>query len=301
MRTRAKEAFSFRMLAVGKEDVEGLHDMRVAVRRLNATLTVFRPCFKPKQLKKHARGVRALLRVLGEVRDGDVFMLSIAEYRDTAADADRPALDEVLARELALQRARRRRLRKSLRTTDKKRILKLYKDVLPAAASTDTGKDVTVFPDRTFRENALCIIPALFEAFMSQSADVVAHPRSAARLHTMRVCGKHLRYAMENFADAFAGEYAQCLERIKSLLDMMGMIHDIDVHRPRLTEYLREIRRMNAGRSAPAARMRTRGLTGLMLHLQHRRIGLFDEMAATFAAWKRDRFIDTLMTAMNER
>ena len=54
------------------DDVERVHDMRVATRRLRAALEVFEPCFPRKRHRKALKKVKALADALGERRDRDV-------------------------------------------------------------------------------------------------------------------------------------------------------------------------------------------------------------------------------------
>jgi hypothetical protein len=56
------------------EDIEELHDMRVATRRMRAAFDVFGQYLKPKAVKKHLKRLRTAGRMLGRVRDLDVFM-----------------------------------------------------------------------------------------------------------------------------------------------------------------------------------------------------------------------------------
>jgi len=54
--------------------MEGVHQMRVAIRRLRALLALFRPHLDPEAEARWSEGLRALGRVLGEARDWDVFL-----------------------------------------------------------------------------------------------------------------------------------------------------------------------------------------------------------------------------------
>jgi CHAD domain-containing protein len=58
-------------------DIERVHDMRVATRRLRATLEIFEPCFPPRQLKADLKDVKQLADALGERRDRDVAISSL--------------------------------------------------------------------------------------------------------------------------------------------------------------------------------------------------------------------------------
>ncbi|MFM8319940.1 MAG: CHAD domain-containing protein [Chloroflexota bacterium] len=62
------------------EDIEALHDMRVATRRLRAAFDVFADAFEPGVLKPYLKGLRQAGRALGKVRDLDVFMEKAQHY-----------------------------------------------------------------------------------------------------------------------------------------------------------------------------------------------------------------------------
>src|SRR5215469_9739888 len=61
------------------EDVEDVHKMRVASRRLRATLDAYQAIAKPKPFKKAYRRVKEAADVLGVVRDADVMKLHLQE------------------------------------------------------------------------------------------------------------------------------------------------------------------------------------------------------------------------------
>lgn len=65
------------------DDIESLHDMRVASRRLRAALSVFAAAFPPKPFTATEREVARTTDALGAVRDGDVQI----EFMQAAADA----------------------------------------------------------------------------------------------------------------------------------------------------------------------------------------------------------------------
>ena len=74
-------------------DIERLHDMRVATRRLRAALEIFGPCFPQQELKAALREVKALADALGERRDRDVTIARLEAIRGSLAAPDRPGID----------------------------------------------------------------------------------------------------------------------------------------------------------------------------------------------------------------
>jgi CHAD domain-containing protein len=89
---RAEEVFSFRDRALDTSDIEGVHDMRVATRRLRAVLEIFAVCF-PKQLHRHALAeIKELADVLGERRDPDVMIDGLEDVAKRLAPGDRSGI-----------------------------------------------------------------------------------------------------------------------------------------------------------------------------------------------------------------
>ena len=80
------------------EDIERVHDMRVATRRLRAALEVFEPCFPKKRFKATLREVKALADALGERRDRDVTIDALGEFADAISLADRPGVQSLVDR-----------------------------------------------------------------------------------------------------------------------------------------------------------------------------------------------------------
>ncbi|RQD81634.1 MAG: CHAD domain-containing protein [Methanocalculus sp. MSAO_Arc2] len=65
------------------DDIEYIHRMRVASRRIRAALPLFAPCFTPVMYKRLRKGVRSITRSLGAARDLDVQIDFLNEYLDT--------------------------------------------------------------------------------------------------------------------------------------------------------------------------------------------------------------------------
>ena len=70
--TRAGEVFEHAEGVLDTGDIERVHDMRVATRRLRAAMEIFATCFPKKEFKRTLRDVKDLADTLGERRDPDV-------------------------------------------------------------------------------------------------------------------------------------------------------------------------------------------------------------------------------------
>jgi CHAD domain-containing protein len=79
-------------------DIERVHDMRVATRRLRAALEVFEPCFPGAKHRADLREVKALADALGERRDRDVAIAALEELAAKLDAPDRPGIESLIGR-----------------------------------------------------------------------------------------------------------------------------------------------------------------------------------------------------------
>jgi CHAD domain-containing protein len=89
---RADEVFSFRDRALDTSDIEGVHDMRVATRRLRAVMEIFAVCFPKEQHRRALKEVKELADVLGERRDPDVMIDGLEKVAKSLGPADRSGI-----------------------------------------------------------------------------------------------------------------------------------------------------------------------------------------------------------------
>ena len=123
---RTEEVFEHADHVLDTSDIERVHDMRVATRRLRAALEIFAICFPEGEHRKVLKEVKRLADALGERRDPDVAIESFARVRDALPAGDRTGvnglIDELRARqergnealEAAIERARERGLHERL-------------------------------------------------------------------------------------------------------------------------------------------------------------------------------------------
>ena len=81
------------------KDIEFVHRMRVASRRMRAALAVFTPCLGARQTRKWTKGIRRITRALGEARDADVQLEFLRDFLSTLADrAARTGINRLILR-----------------------------------------------------------------------------------------------------------------------------------------------------------------------------------------------------------
>src|SRR3954449_6380470 len=94
---RAEEVFEHAAGVLDTNDIERVHAMRVATRRLRAVMEIFAPAFPKKQHRALLKEVKALADALGERRDPDVAIEAMEKIAAALTAEDRPAIEHLIA------------------------------------------------------------------------------------------------------------------------------------------------------------------------------------------------------------
>jgi CHAD domain-containing protein len=95
-------------------DVDSVHDMRVAVRRLRVALSNFAVCVPKEDRKRLRLRLENLADALGGVRDMDVMIVALKTSPTPRADQEKSAVSALIGRLRARRRSRLRALMKYL-------------------------------------------------------------------------------------------------------------------------------------------------------------------------------------------
>lgn len=211
-------------------DIEALHDMRVASRRLRAALRGFKSCFPQEALIPVENEVKAVTQSLGEVRDQDVFIDYLKEYAKTAPEPIGWLIDrEEKARDVA-----RLRQLDELDRLEETGMPEMVAGLSAVAANTEPDGWKSSFAGQA----APLVKPCLTR--LAKLARAIDDPSNVAELHLMRIGAKRLRYTMEMFLPCFGRPLADEISELKTLQDELGLIHDCDVWVDRLKQYKEE-------------------------------------------------------------
>jgi len=91
-------------------NVESVHDMRVAVRRLRVALSNFAVCVSKEDRKRLRSRLENLADALGGVRDMDVMIAALKALPPTRSDQEKSATSALIGRLRARRRSRLRTL-----------------------------------------------------------------------------------------------------------------------------------------------------------------------------------------------
>jgi CHAD domain-containing protein len=209
------------------QDIEELHDMRVATRRMRAAFRVFGEYYQPEVLRPLLKGLRATGRTLGGVRDLDVFMHKAQQYLDGLPAGERQDLDPLLSNWQAKREAARAEM---LSYLDGKRYGQFARD-LAAFVSTEGMGAVPFADDKPVPYQVRHVVPALiydrYEAVRGYEA--IIERASIETLHALRIDLKRLRYSLEFFREVLGPEADAVIKEVVVLQDHLGNLHDADV------------------------------------------------------------------------
>jgi len=241
----------------GPDEPEALHDFRVGLRRLRTALRVYRPQLAGSVDRRDRRRLRRIAEATRDSRDLEVhigwvrsqmadmmpwqrsgvyWLLDRMERRRRKADA---SLERTLARRFdrAIERLERRL--RSYRTV-------IYLDPThpPRRAGAVTGKRI---------QQAAAELAVLLARVRSI--------RGVEDAHRARIAAKRLRYVLEHAAGQVAAA-TPVIERLKSLQDELGDLHDTQVFIAELDGAARKAPAVaRPGVLALVGRLRERGLT----------------------------------------
>jgi inorganic triphosphatase YgiF len=204
------------------EDPEGVHQMRVAIRRLRSALRLFDAWLPVRTAQALAEELRWLGRELGRARDLDVFALELLG----PIAKSRPE-DEGLAALHAATESARAEAHTSVSTALRSQRYALF--VLRL------GRFVEGTPLRRGQLAVLhaparrAIRPLLYQrAEHMQRLGERLDQLSALELHRLRIRTKRLRYAIELVGPLFGEKEAtRCARRLAELQDALGHLNDL--------------------------------------------------------------------------
>lgn len=216
------------------EDIEELHDMRVATRRMRAAVEVFGDAFEPKALKVHLKGLKATGRALGCVRDLDVFMEKAQKYLETQPEEHRQGLKPLLDSWEAEREAARAKM---IAYLDGERY-QSFKSKFYTFLTTAGAGARQLSPDQPTPHLVREIAPVLIYTRMAvvRAFNAVLENASIEQLHALRIEFKKLRYTAEFFREVLGKEAKAVINGIKDLQDHLGDLNDAQV----ATEILRD-------------------------------------------------------------
>jgi CHAD domain-containing protein len=209
------------------ENIEELHDMRVATRRMRTAFDIFGPAFDPKIIRHYLKGLRTTGRVLGEVRDMDVLLQNAIAYQGNMKEIKRPGLEPLLSGWKQTIDKKRAKLTKHLQSEAYYNFKYNFNLFLQASEYIGVPLSQNGGTNSLVRD----IVPVLvYSRYAAVRAYVAILPTaSVTQLHTLRIEFKKFRYLLEYFREILGDNAGQSITELKQLQDHLGELHDSDV------------------------------------------------------------------------
>ena len=209
------------------EEIEELHDMRVATRRMRSAFDIFGPAFNPKIMKRYLKGLRSIGRVLGQVRDMDVILEKGLIYQGKLEEQDRQGLDPLLIAWKQTIDMERVKLIKHLQSEAyqhfKQDFNRFLQPPIVVNNSTNPGNETI----SRIRDIVPILVYSRYAAVRAYEA--ILPTASISQLHALRIEFKKFRYALEYFKEILNESATKTINEIKQYQDHLGEFHDADV------------------------------------------------------------------------
>lgn len=206
-------------------DIEDLHRMRVATRRMRGAWRVFEGAYRPRLQRRYVRELREAAAALGRVRDMDVLLDGLAAYERSLPDEGRVALAP-LRSDWARQREEARQ--GLMAYLDSRRYRDFVEDYLDFVETPGAGERPPLpgEPDLV-RDTAGSRILAAFERVRAYQAAIAWADMTT--LHALRIEGKRLRYTLEFFAEVLPATAGRLIGTVTAMQDHLGLMNDAHV------------------------------------------------------------------------
>ncbi len=224
LRVRFEEILDKRAAALQTEDIEGVHDMRVATRRLRSAMRDFAPLMTRKPLKKVKKDLKRIADALGAARDEDVAIVALEKLRGkTRSKNIKSGIEDLIAE----RRGRREQAQINLLENISADALEELKGKFEKAVDAATRRKKS---DReiSFNQAGRKVVGKSVEEFCALS-DHIYEPFIDEPLHELRIAAKRLRYAIELYTTCWGERIAPFAKGIAEMQGFLGEVHDADV------------------------------------------------------------------------
>jgi len=198
--------------ALGHPDLDTVHDLRVASRRLRATVGLLAPFIPGAKPKRLGRELRAVTRTLGLLRNLDELLAYLA-----ATSLDVPVLRSTLA---AARKGELKPVEAGLEAFPADKLDRLVRrGVEEMAGSAGDGADLPEYFSATAYRRFQAVHDLLPPAL---------EPANAAGRHALRIAIKKWRYLLETAGAVFLHDYSPSLELLKEYQTLLGGMNDLE-------------------------------------------------------------------------
>ena len=263
------------------KDIDAVHDMRVATRRMRAAFRLFGSYFRPAAVAGFQKDLRRIGRALGTVRDLDVFNREAKVYLDTLPEDRKDGLEPLFSQ----WESERRQARKTLITfLDSKRYRRFATD-FSVFLSTEGAGVAPVPPGSVTRQQVRHLLSSslwqLYETVRAYEGVIPGAP--PATHHALRIDCKFLRYGLEFFEEVLGPDTSALIVDVIEIQNHLGDLQDAEVASRLLADFLAQW--YDGAASDPS--LDVGAVDGVVEYLNYRRFEARQLIATFPGAWPR--------------
>ncbi|MGI9509314.1 MAG: CHAD domain-containing protein [Geminicoccaceae bacterium] len=214
--------------AIDGKDIEGVHQMRVGLRRLRSALSIFKQLIPKGQRVWLKPGAREVAKYLGPARDWDVFLddLLMPVIRARPDDLELRALR---TRAKTQRAACYRAMRRQLAEKPYNQILLRFGQWLEQQGwRNERSKKQAARGAMPITDFAAAVLDARLDAALTLGEGFADRP--VEERHELRIALKKLRYAVEFFTPLFDKKHVKpFVASLKALQNDLGHLNDVVV------------------------------------------------------------------------
>jgi len=219
------------------EDIESVHDMRVAIRKMRSLFRLLSPYYK-RSISPFKTELRHLAWTLGAVRDLDVLIEDIRAYQLKLKAAKQADIQQAID---VLDQQRQKAREELVELLDSRLYRRLIKDFSKFLLTEGEGAK-SLPKDEVTPVQVRHILPIIIYHRLAavRSYDAVLAEADSATLHALRIEFKQLRYTLSLFGEVLGPQTSEYIDSIKALQDCLGHLNDAVVARAYLNEFLND-------------------------------------------------------------
>ncbi len=249
------------------EDIEAIHKMRVATRRLRTAFVIFSDLISGKKLRRWNTDIKFLTQYLGPARDLDVQIEELKKYKEQSTDGRvLPGINRLI---IKLNQKRKKMQTGVIKALDKTLAkgalddmeamfqnelnltsLPLSEQIAEETTALESNSQNLLPSEISGSMDAPFYSPALYyrsaalslkkmEDLLEQEI-YIYDPANIKELHEMRIKAKWLRYSLEFFAPLYEDKLKKPIGIVKIAQDYLGQIHDNDVWISILPDFIKK-------------------------------------------------------------
>jgi CHAD domain-containing protein len=297
---RFEEMYLLRKTALDFRDPEGVHDMRVASRRVRSALRDFAPHMRKTRIVSSIKQLKEIADKLGVVRDCDVAIIALEKFQKKANSEISSGLQRIIDDQKAKLDPARKELVQALNYKRLSQLMRNFhhavEDAIVPRAATTSPTSAKLKSGPTYKAYARSTLLKRLKELEALSPSLY-EPQRVKPLHEMRIAAKHLRYAMELFAACWGDHLDVFSRQVARMQSSLGELHDCDLWIEHFGKRLSRLKKRASSERATSEDERD-AMIWLLSHFSRLRTKHFRAALARWHEWEEKDFCNRLTATL---